>query len=67
MAEEDLRVLFFLKRILLFLFIWLRQLLVATCKLLAVTCGVWFPDQESNPGPLHWARGVSAAGPPGSP
>ena len=27
--------------------------------------GTWFPDQESNRGPLHWEPGVSAAGPPG--
>ena len=58
---------FFFLSILVFLFIWLQQLLVATCKLLVVTCGIWFPDQQSNPGPLHWAHGVSAAGAPGSP
>ena len=23
--------------------------------------GTWFPDQESNRGPLHWEPGVSAA------
>ena len=27
--------------------------------------GTWFPDQESNQGPLHWEPGVSATGPPG--
>lgn len=30
----------FLKSILVFLFIWLQQLLVATCKLLVVTRGI---------------------------
>ena len=30
---------------------------MATCDL---SCGMWFPDQESNPGPLHWEFGVLA-------
>ena len=25
----------------------------------------WFPDKESNPGTLHWERGVLATGLPG--
>ena len=25
--------------------------------------GIYFPDQESNPGPLHWEHGVLAVGP----
>ena len=29
------------------------------------TCGILFPDQGSNPGPLHWEHGVLATGPPG--
>ena len=32
---------------------------------LVVACEIWFPDQGSNPGPLHWERGVLATGPPG--
>ena len=27
--------------------------------------GIWFPDQGSNPGPLHREHGVLATGPPG--
>ena len=38
---------------------------VVACKLLVVACGIQFPDQGSNPGPLHWERGVLATGPPG--
>ena len=45
---------------------WLHQLLVATYELLvARSCGIQFPDQGSNLGPLHWECGVLAAGPPG--
>ena len=32
---------------------------------LVVACGIYFPDQGSNPGPLHWEHGVLATGPPG--
>ena len=32
---------------------------------LVVICGIWFPEQGSNPGPLHWECGVLAMGPPG--
>ena len=39
--------------------------LVAACKLLVAACGIEFPDQGSNPGPLHWEHGVLATGPPG--
>ena len=28
-------------------------------------CGIYFPDQGSNLGPLRWECGVSATGPPG--
>ena len=28
-------------------------------------CGIQFPDQGWNPGPLHWERGVPLTGPPG--
>ena len=65
-----------------FLFIWLcwvllaahrifqlRHLgsLVVACELLVVTCGIQFPDQGSNPGPLHWECIVLATGHQGSP
>ena len=33
------------------LFIWFRRVLVTAC-------GTYFPDQGSNPGPLHWEHGV---------
>ena len=42
----------------LLLFMWLQQILVAAC-------GIQFPDQGSNPDPLHWEQGVLATGPPG--
>ena len=52
-------------------FIWLfgSQLqhggsLVVAFKLLIVACGVQFPKQGSNPGPLHQEHGVLATGPP---
>ena len=32
--------------------------------LLVAACGHNFPDQESNPGPVHWELGVWAPGPP---
>ena len=37
--------------LLLFFLIWLRRVLVAAR-------GISFPDQGSNPGPLHWEREV---------
>ena len=39
--------------------------LVTGCKLLAVACGVQFPDQGLNLGLLHLEHGVLATGPPG--
>ena len=39
-----------------YLFIWLYWVLV-------VACGIQFPDQESNLGPLHWEHGVLASRP----
>ena len=57
------------------IFICLWQVLAEACgifdlchgtlDLLAAACGIWFPDQGLNPGPLHWKLGVSATGPPG--
>ena len=35
------------------LFVWLHWVLVATCELLVVVCGILFPDQGLNLGCLH--------------
>ena len=43
---------------------WLYRVFVAACKLSAVACGIWFLEQGSDLGPLHWECGVSATGPP---
>ena len=40
-----------------YLFIWLSQVFVKAC-------GMQFPDQGQNPGPLHRERGLLATGPP---
>ena len=32
---------------------------------LQYACGIEFPDQGSNPSPLHWECGVLPSGPPG--
>ena len=32
------------------------------CQVLVVPCGIQFPDQGSNPSPLHWEHGVIATG-----
>ena len=42
----------------MYIYNWLCQVLVAARR-------IWFPDQGSNPGPLHWEHGVLATGPPG--
>ena len=34
---------------------------------LVVACGIYFPDQGSNPGPLHWEPGVLTTEPRGKP
>ena len=39
--------------------------LVVACKLLVAACGIQFPDQGSNLGPLHWEHRVLATGPSG--
>ena len=36
----------------------------STQGLLGAACGIWFPDQGWNLGPLCWEHGVLAAGPP---
>ena len=71
---------FFLFLIYIYLFIWLHWVLVVVRGIfvaahegsslrhagsLVAACGIWFPDQGSNLGPLHWERGVLATGPPG--
>ena len=45
--------------------LWHAGSLVAACKLSAAACGIWLPNQGSNPGPLHWERRVIASGPLG--
>ena len=55
------------------LFIWLCQVSVAVCGNFfssgmgtsVAACGVYFPDQRSSPGPLHWEIGVLTTGLPG--
>ena len=58
----------------IYLFIWLCWVSVAAGRLLSCgsrapqlwhACGIQFPDQESNPGPLHWERRVLTIVPPG--
>ena len=52
------------------LFIWLCQVLDVACRifscsmLLVVACGIEFPNQESNPGPLRWECSTLAIRPP---
>ena len=56
----------------IYLFIWPRWVLVAAHGIfiaalgsLVAACGIWFPDQGPNLGPLPWEHGVLATGPPG--
>ena len=42
-----------------------QELSVVACELLIAACSIQFPDQGSNPGPLHWECGVSTTRPPG--
>ena len=46
-----------LKALFICLFDWLL--------VLVVSCGIYFPDQGSDQGPLHGDCGVLATGPPG--
>ena len=55
-ALMSLTIFLFFKKI--FLFIW-------QCQVLVIACGIYFPDQGSNPGPLHWEHGALAVRPPG--
>ena len=61
----------FLKKKFIYLF-WLPWVLVAARGIFVVVrrqlvaeCRIQFPDQGSNPGPLHWEHGVLTTGPPG--
>ena len=40
-----------------YVFVWL-------CGILVGACGIQFPDQGSNWGPMHWEHGVVATGLP---
>ena len=58
----------FLKKIFIYLF---AQVLVASwgvfvavCRVFAA-CGIYFPDQGSNSGPLYWKCRILATGTPG--
>ena len=50
---------------------WAPQLWHANSQLQHVNsqlqhaCGIQFPDEGSNPGPLHWEHGVLSTAPPG--
>ena len=43
------------------------EALIAACSIIfsVVTCGIWFLDQELNPGPLHWEHRFLTTVPPG--
>ena len=43
---------------------WHAESLVAACELLVMACGISFPNQGSNLGPLHWERVILATGLP---
>ena len=47
---------------LLFLHIYFKYLFG---QVLVAPCEIWFPDQELNPGPLHWEYRVLVTGSPG--
>ena len=52
-----------------FLFCFVFNLIYLFCCIgvgsLVTACGIWFPGQELNLGPLHWEHWVLATGPPG--
>ena len=48
-----------------YLFIWLQWVIVVAYELLAEACGIQFPDQALNLGPLHREHGVLATELPG--
>ena len=54
----------------IYLFICLHRVFIVPCgifDLFIAACGMWFPDQGSNPGPLHWEHAVLATGLPVKP
>ena len=55
----------FLKNIYFYVFSWLCWVLAVAFEPSAAACGVLFPDQRSNLGPLRWEHRVLATGPPG--
>ena len=44
---------------------WGNELCIAACKPLVAACGIQFPDQGMNLGPLQRECGILATGPPG--
>ena len=46
------------------LYLWHANSLVAPCDLLAVACGIYFPNQGLNLGPIHWELKVLSTGLP---
>ena len=54
---------FLFKKIYIYIYIYL--FIIYPHQVLVGSCGVYFPDQGSNLGPLHWECGVLATGPPG--
>ena len=46
--------------------LWLRHVKIFSCGIqtLSCACGIWFPDQGSNLGPLRWEHGVLTTGAP---
>ena len=40
-------------------------LFICLCWVSIAACGIWFPDQGLNGGPLHWEQRVLVTGPPG--
>ena len=51
--------------IFIYTYIFLKCLFIWLCWILVAACGIEFPDQGSNPGPLHWECKVLATGLPG--
>ena len=56
LLQIDLALFLMAEFFLIYLCIWLRQVLI-------VARGIWFSDQGSNTGPLHLVREVLATGP----
>ena len=45
------------------IYFWLYWVLVMTLGSLVAACGILFPDQGLNPGPLLWECDILAPGP----